>query len=95
MGKPLFKASDGGRIEILWATEDITRSELQHGSATRVLIRFDVGPCLRRSGFAQAGRSLSNRFTHARKDRFLWNTWVNNQHFRTECPKGFSQHAKN
>jgi len=38
-----------------------------------VLIRLDVRPCLRRSGFAQAGRSLSDRVTHARKDRFLRN----------------------
>jgi hypothetical protein len=31
MGKPLFKASDGGRFEILWEREDLTQSELQQG----------------------------------------------------------------
>jgi len=31
MGKPLFKASDGGRIDILRQWEDATESELQQG----------------------------------------------------------------
>ena len=31
MGKPLFKAPDGGRFEILWEKEDLTQSELQRG----------------------------------------------------------------
>jgi len=34
MGKPPFKASDGGRLEILWVTKNITQSDLQHGSGT-------------------------------------------------------------
>ncbi len=34
MGKPLFKASEGGRIGILREWEDITKSELQQGSGT-------------------------------------------------------------
>ena len=33
-GKPLFKASDGGRIDILREWEDITQRELQQGSGT-------------------------------------------------------------
>jgi hypothetical protein len=24
MGKPLFKASDGGRLEVLWVMENVT-----------------------------------------------------------------------
>jgi hypothetical protein len=32
MGKPLFKASDGGRVDILKQSEDTTESELQWGS---------------------------------------------------------------
>ena len=31
MGKPLFKAPDGGQFEILWEKEDLTQSELQRG----------------------------------------------------------------
>ena len=31
MRKPLFKAPDGGRFEILWEKEDLTQSELQRG----------------------------------------------------------------
>ena len=34
MGKPLFKASDGGQIDILREWEDITQSELYQGSGT-------------------------------------------------------------
>jgi hypothetical protein len=33
-GKPLFKASEGGRIDILREWEDITQSELQQGPGT-------------------------------------------------------------
>jgi hypothetical protein len=33
-GKPLFKASEGGRIDILREWEDITESELLQGSGT-------------------------------------------------------------
>jgi len=32
MGKPLFKASDGGRFDILRQPEDAPESELQRGS---------------------------------------------------------------
>jgi hypothetical protein len=32
MGKPLFKASDGGRVDILRQLEDATESELQRRS---------------------------------------------------------------
>jgi hypothetical protein len=34
MGKPLFKASEGGRIDILREWEDNTQSELEQGSET-------------------------------------------------------------
>ena len=34
MGKPLFKASDGGQIDILREGEDVTQGELQQGSRT-------------------------------------------------------------
>jgi hypothetical protein len=34
IGKPLFKASEGGRIDILREWEDITQSELHQGSGT-------------------------------------------------------------
>jgi hypothetical protein len=44
MGKPLSKASDGGRSEILGVTEHITQSELQHGSGTGVPIQLEVRP---------------------------------------------------
>ena len=36
-----------------------------------MLICLKVCPCLRRSGFAQAGRSLSNRLTHVRLVSFF------------------------
>jgi len=32
MGKPLFKASDGGRVDILGVSEDVTESELKQVS---------------------------------------------------------------
>ena len=32
MGKPLFKASDGGRFDILMEWKDVTESELQQGT---------------------------------------------------------------
>jgi hypothetical protein len=66
MGNPLFKASDSGRVDILGVSEDITESEFQQVSETGVLTLSEVRPCLRRSGFAQAGRSLSARLTHVR-----------------------------
>ena len=34
MGKPLFKASEGGRIDILKEWAGITQSELQQGPGT-------------------------------------------------------------
>jgi hypothetical protein len=34
MGKPLFKASEGGQIDILREWEDIAESELNQGSGT-------------------------------------------------------------
>jgi hypothetical protein len=70
MGKPLFKAPDGGYYEIRWVTEDSTMSGLQQGHETSVLVEQKVRPCLRRSGLAQAGRSLSDRLTHVRILRF-------------------------
>ena len=44
MGKPLFKASEGGRIDILREWEDITESELQQGSGTKMLLALKVRP---------------------------------------------------
>jgi hypothetical protein len=38
MGKPLFKAPDGGYYEIVGVTEDSTRSVLQRGPETSVLV---------------------------------------------------------
>ena len=38
MGKPPFKASEGGRIDILREWEEITQSELQQGSGAQVLL---------------------------------------------------------
>jgi hypothetical protein len=34
MGKPLFKASEGGQMDIFREWEDITQSELQQESGT-------------------------------------------------------------
>ena len=44
MGKPLFKASDGGRVDILGVSEDVTESELRQVSEMRVLILPEVRP---------------------------------------------------
>ena len=44
MGKPLFKASDGGRVDILEVSEDVTESELRQVSEMRVLILPEVRP---------------------------------------------------
>jgi hypothetical protein len=38
MGKPLFKAPDGSRFEILWEREDLAQSELQQATRTSVLL---------------------------------------------------------
>jgi len=64
IGKPLFKASEGGRVDILREREDTTRGEVEEVSRMYVPIWLKVRPCLRRSGFAQAGRSLSERLAH-------------------------------
>ena len=37
-GKPLFKASDGGRLDVLRESEDSTWGELRQVSETKVLI---------------------------------------------------------
>jgi len=44
MGKPLFKAPDGGRLEILWVTDSIAKNELRHGSGTKVFIQLNARP---------------------------------------------------
>ncbi len=44
MGKPLFKASDGGLIDRLRELEEITQSEFQQGSGTKVLLALKVRP---------------------------------------------------
>jgi hypothetical protein len=44
MGKPLFKASDGGQIDILAEREDVIQGELQQGSATGMLLWIRVRP---------------------------------------------------
>ena len=44
MGKPLFKASDDGQIDILGEREDVTQSELQQGFATGMLLWIKVCP---------------------------------------------------
>jgi len=38
MGKPLFKASEGGRFDILWALEEITQSEPNRGLGCKCLL---------------------------------------------------------
>ena len=44
MGKPLFKAPDGGYYEIVRVTEDSTESGLQQGPETSVLVEQKVRP---------------------------------------------------
>jgi hypothetical protein len=44
MSKPLFKASDGGQIDILGEREDVTQSELQRGSGAGMLLSIKVRP---------------------------------------------------
>ena len=44
MGKPLFKAPDGGYHEIVWVTKDGTMSGLQQGHETSVLVEQKVRP---------------------------------------------------
>ena len=45
MGKPLFKASEGGRIDIFREWEEVTQSELQQWSGAQVLLTLTVHPC--------------------------------------------------
>ena len=52
------KASEGDFITNGLVSEDFTLCEF--------LIRIEVRPCLRRSGYAQAGRILSEEHTHVR-----------------------------
>jgi hypothetical protein len=44
MGKPLFKAPDGGYDEIVRVTEDSTQSGLLQGPETSVLVEQKVRP---------------------------------------------------
>jgi hypothetical protein len=44
MGKPLSKASEGGLIDILRESEDITHNELQQRSGAKVLYAIKVRP---------------------------------------------------
>jgi hypothetical protein len=44
MGKPPFKASDGGLIDRLRESEKITQSEFQQGSWTSVFLVLKVRP---------------------------------------------------
>jgi hypothetical protein len=44
MGKPLFKASDGGYYEIVRGTGDSTQSGLQQGPETSMLVEQKVRP---------------------------------------------------
>jgi hypothetical protein len=44
IGKPLFKASDGGRVDILKQLEDATESELNQESGMSVLLARKVRP---------------------------------------------------
>jgi hypothetical protein len=62
------KASEGDFIRNGLVSEDFTLSG--------VLFRIEVRPCLRRSGYAQAGRSLSEEHTHVRLVKILCSIWV-------------------
>jgi hypothetical protein len=64
MGISFFKASEGGLIGNGWVSEDFTFCEFLLLKRMTVPIRLKVRPCLRRSGYAQAGRSLSEEHTH-------------------------------
>jgi hypothetical protein len=44
MGKPLSKASEGVDFDVLGEWEDVTKSEVQHGSGKHVLIVLEVRP---------------------------------------------------
>jgi hypothetical protein len=60
MGKPPFKPSEGGHIDILRELEEITQGEFQQGSGTSVLLALKVRPEVPPS----AG------FTHARMGKW-------------------------
>ena len=59
-------ASEGDFIRNGFVSEDFTLSESLFRIGRIVPIRLNVRPCLRRSGYAQAGRSLSEEHTHVR-----------------------------
>jgi len=56
-----------------WITEDFTKSGFQQRQWTIVLYLQKVSPCLRRSGYAQAGPRLSPLFPPALSRRFFSN----------------------
>ena len=60
------KASEGDFIRNGLVSEDFTLSEFLFRQGMIVPNRLKVRPCLRRSGYAQAGRSLSEEHTHVR-----------------------------
>ena len=45
MGKPLSKASEGGDVDVLGESEDVTKGEVLRVSEERVLIVLKVRPC--------------------------------------------------
>ncbi len=72
MGKPLFKASDGGRIDILGGRENATQSEFPQGSGTWAFLPKKVRPeslTRQRIIFVMTGispKGSTDRFTHVR-----------------------------
>ena len=80
MGKPLFNAPDGGRIDILREWEDPTKSELQQGSETLMLIRLKVRPealprqrvLIVMTGMLPKGST--DQFAHVRTESFCVNS---------------------
>ena len=44
-GKPLFKASEGGDVDVLGESEDVTKGEVLLVSGEHVLIVLKVRPC--------------------------------------------------
>jgi sec-independent protein translocase protein TatA len=79
MGKPFSKALDGDYDEIVRVSKDSTKSGLQQGPETSALVEQKVRPCLRRSGFAQAGRNPSEWLAHVRMVEILCNTRVDKE----------------
>jgi len=67
-GKPLFKASEGGDVDVLVESEEVTQGEVLLASGEHVLIVLKVRPCRRftRRDDAQPVRSLFDRLTHVR-----------------------------